>query len=834
MDDNNTISFHKTVTITIQDQVSCVITGLLAPHLDFFVNEYNLLAENYFFKPKYKLGLWDGRIPFFSKTGKTYKNLLPNIIPKLTKLGYKIILNDKRPNINYDVDDIDNTYFSDYINPKNNQPYILEDHQVNAANAVFANNGGIIIAGTGFGKAQPLTSNVLTQTGWKEMGDIFPGEIIFTPKNKRVKVLEVFPQGETDVYKITFKDGASTEADGNHIWTCYNPNAHSWNTKPFVQFTTLELKERNDTLISKAANTQIPIIQQEIDFGKQQLPFDPYYFGILLAHLGLTDKGEYKFTCFSPEIYNILTPFFNHYGVYLTKVKQHHEFNFDDDTNQNTALFFEYLRELIGTDIRVPFIYKYASVEQRKLFFNGICDCQGFLTDQGVIVIESVRNIPLLEDLRDMVWLSGGVCSVGATKGTLKIYHPNPTSYFLNTSKLEKFVEYGHSVESGYLRRTIEKIEYIGKKETQCILIDDPEHLYITDDCIVTHNTILNAAIVDRYNKAHGVHTLTVVPSTSLINQTAAQFELLGLDVGCFDGTRKDTNEQHIISTWQTLKNYAPLMTQFQLVVVDECHGAQAASLNNLLIKNGSRIPLRVGLTGTLPKHETTKTTVHMALGNTIYTKVAHELIESGWLATPNISIMQLDDQKFLIDQGMELDTIADFEYSDHLKLLQLNDDRLKWISEFIYEKGNIDEKGNILCLVGNVKYGKKLQKLIPGSIFLYGADKEKVRKQVYDLFETNDHLIVICTQQIAGVGLSIDRIFNLIFIDMGKSYIKVIQAIGRGLRKGRDKDSVNVIDICSTLPYAAKHLRTRIKYYKEARYPFKKYLVTYNEQGCE
>jgi superfamily II DNA or RNA helicase len=78
---------------------------------------------------------------------------------------------------------------------------------------------------------------------------------------------------------------------------------------------------------------------------------------------------------------------------------------------------------------------------------------------------------------------------------------------------------------------------------------------------------------------------------------------------------------------------------------------------------------------------------------------------------------------------------------------------------------------------------------------------------------------------------LNINRIFNLVFVDVGKSFIRVIQGIGRGLRKAADKDSVVVTDICGDLKYSKKHLKHRTNYYEEAQYPFKKHKIDYVKQ---
>lgn len=136
--------------------------------------------------------------------------------------------------------------------------------------------------------------------------------------------------------------------------------------------------------------------------------------------------------------------------------------------------------------------------------------------------------------------------------------------------------------------------------------------------------------------------------------------------------------------------------------------------------------------------------------------------------------------------------------------------------------------KGNVLCLVDGVKFGRRLAKEIDGAIFLHGPDKMKIRKEAYELFKHNNDVVLIVTAQIASTGLNIKRIFNLMFIDLGKSFIRIIQTIGRGLRKAPDKDFVNVTDICSDLKYSRKHCAERIKFYKDASYPYKKRIVDY------
>jgi superfamily II DNA or RNA helicase len=262
-------------------------------------------------------------------------------------------------------------------------------------------------------------------------------------------------------------------------------------------------------------------------------------------------------------------------------------------------------------------------------------------------------------------------------------------------------------------------------------------------------------------------------------------------------------------------------------MVVSNCHGSKATKLQTLLTDYGANITHRFGLTGTLPKEEVDKMNVHISLGEVIGEYTTKSLIDKEWLARPNIHIIQLDDVGYL--RANNVNTVAMmWEEEDHF--YKTNVVRMQVVANLLMKQRDSDARGNTLVLVNAIKYGKELSKLIPNSYFLNGSDHVKMRKQVYDLFETNNDLIVICTKQIAGVGLSIDRIFNLAYIDAGKSFITTMQQIGRGLRKSSDKDEIYVMDICSNLATSLKRIKQRVSYYKEANYPFQKSTTRYED----
>ena len=133
----------------------------------------------------------------------------------------------------------------------------------------------------------------------------------------------------------------------------------------------------------------------------------------------------------------------------------------------------------------------------------------------------------------------------------------------------------------------------------------------------------------------------------------------------------------------------------------------------------------------------------------------------------------------------------------------------------------NIKESGNTLILVDRINAGKELESRIPGSVFVSGVTKAQERKDHYDEVADATGKVIIATYGVAAVGINIPRIFNLVLLEPGKSFVRVIQSIGRGIRKAEDKDHVQIWDITSTCKFAKRHLTKRKAFYREAAYPF-------------
>jgi superfamily II DNA or RNA helicase len=142
----------------------------------------------------------------------------------------------------------------------------------------------------------------------------------------------------------------------------------------------------------------------------------------------------------------------------------------------------------------------------------------------------------------------------------------------------------------------------------------------------------------------------------------------------------------------------------------------------------------------------------------------------------------------------------------------------MEWVANTIKD---ISSSGNTLILVDRISAGKILEEQIDGAVFVSGSTKNTDRKEQYDEISTATNKVIIATYGVAAVGINIPRIFNLVLIEPGKSFVRVIQSIGRGIRKAEDKDSVQIWDITSSCKFAKRHLTERKKFYKEANYPY-------------
>lgn len=329
--------------------------------------------------------------------------------------------------------------------------------------------------------------------------------------------------------------------------------------------------------------------------------------------------------------------------------------------------------------------------------------------------------------------------------------------------------------------------------------------------------TLVTAALsaqVEKYGRS-----IVIVPNKDLVTQTYADYHNLGLDVGVYYGDKKEIGNTHTIVTWQSLnsikKRFRDGDSELSLqefaedvtcVIVDEVHQAKAEVLKELLTKDFAHIPLRWGLTGTIPKADHEKVSLQACLGEVVNKLSASELQDMEVLSQCHVNVVQMKEHAEYSNYQSELTYLTTDKY------------RVDYISKLI---NKIAESGNTLVLVDRIKCGNMICECLPNAEFVSGEMKQTDRKDAYDDINEGTNQIVVATYGVAAVGINIPRIFNLVLIEPGKSFVRVIQSIGRGVRKAKDKDFVQIWDITSTAKFSKRHLTERKKFYKEANYPF-------------
>ena len=367
----------------------------------------------------------------------------------------------------------------------------------------------------------------------------------------------------------------------------------------------------------------------------------------------------------------------------------------------------------------------------------------------------------------------------------------------------------GHPVEGTEIILRDYQVEAIN------IFLDNPQSLQqIATGAGKTITTATLSHITEPYGRS-----LVIVPNKSLVEQTEEDYINCGLDVGVYFGDRKNLGKTHTICTWQSLNildkkhkdgsavlSLAEFLEGVSTIIVDEVHMAKAEVLKNLLTRNLRNAPIRWGLTGTVPREKFEFESIHASLGPVVGSITAKSLQDQGVLSKCHVNVCQL------------IDTVAHSDYQSELKYLTTNEARLAYIAKMM---NKISQTGNTLILVDRISAGKLLEELIPNSTFVSGSVKVKDRKETYDTIKEGTNEVIIATYGVAAVGLNIPRIFNMVLLEPGKSFVRVIQSIGRGVRIAKDKDFVQIWDLTSTCKFAKRHLTQRKKFYKEAEYPF-------------
>ncbi|KOV59076.1 PhoH [Streptomyces sp. NRRL WC-3618] len=370
------------------------------------------------------------------------------------------------------------------------------------------------------GRAQPIFTNVLTPDGWRPIGDLQVGDLVIGSNGEPTPVLGVYPQGEKDVYRVTAQDGSWTLACGEHLWTVRTASDRRRN-KPWR---VLETQDMIGSLrAAHARRYELPMLTAPVSFPEREVPMDPYALGLLLGDGCLTGSTTPSFSTDDPELAEALEGALTgvslrHRGgpdYVLNRVKSPGDVVTLENPVTRILRELDLLRTRSNTKF-VPDDYLHNSAEVRLAVLQGLLDSDGgpvTQADRTCRVQYTTTSILLRDDVISLVQSLGGVAYTrrrakagrkpGLAKGravahqhdahVIDIRLPEGIEPFRLARKRDKYLAAGGG---GRPMRFVDSIEPAGREETVCIQVAAEDSLYVTQDYLLTHNTLNDAFII--------------------------------------------------------------------------------------------------------------------------------------------------------------------------------------------------------------------------------------------------------------------------------------------------------------------------------------------------
>lgn len=375
----------------------------------------------------------------------------------------------------------------------------------------------------GLGKAQPLTSSVYTPTGPKQMKDIKVKDIICIPNNSTAKVIGVYPQGIKEVYLVTFTDGSTTKCCREHLWSINSSTGRArgtcnkiWPLQDFMD----NLKDSSGS--SKWFIPKTGIIQLK----SQEVNMNPYLLGVLIGDGGIKYRLilTTSYDDLKEEVEKVLL--LSHPNIRLKKIGDSISFRLNQINRKYRNELVTSLKEmkLFGcgsADKFIPKEYLYNSFDVRQSILQGLIDTDGYISKEGTVQYCTASK-QLCLDVQELVNSLGGFARINLktnVKGyedriyyTLTINLPANIKIARTKRRLDRYSLRKRKYEPV---RAFKSVEYIGEEECQCIAIDSKDKLYLTDQGIVTHNTIQSIEVVARNE---GKMSVIAVPNFVKVN----------------------------------------------------------------------------------------------------------------------------------------------------------------------------------------------------------------------------------------------------------------------------------------------------------------------------
>jgi len=322
---------------------------------------------------------------------------------------------------------------------------------------------------------------------------------------------------------------------------------------------------------------------------------------------------------------------------------------------------------------------------------------------------------------------------------------------------------------------------------------------------------------------------LVIVPTTSLVEQMHSDFVSYNMPKNMahkiYSGKEKTDEANIFISTWQSIHKLPKIwFQQFGAVFGDECHGFKSKSLMNIMNKS-TEAEYRYGTTGTLDGTQTHELVLQGLFGKVYKVTTTKALQDSDTLA-------QLDIKRIILNYNNKMKiSFGKRTYQEEIEFIVENEKRNNFITNLA-----IDQNGNTLVLFNLVdKHGKPLFELINNRVnkkrkvfFVSGNTQTSDREAIRGIVEKQKNGIIVASLGTFSTGINIRNLHNIIFASPSKSQIRVLQSIGRGLRKSDNGKPTKLFDIIDNIctkeikNFCWQHGKERLKIYEKEKFNFK------------
>jgi len=489
--------------------------------------------------------------------------------------------------------------------------------------------GGCLADDMGLGKAQPLYANVLTPSGWRAMGTLAVGDEVINSAGTTSRITGVFPQGEREIFRVTFTDGATAECCAEHLWAVQSPNQKHRGQGYQVR----ALRELADNLHDLSGNTRwfVPLVGP-VQFPAQAVPVDPYLLGLLLGDGGFSQHTVHL-TSADADIVALagaalppglrLQPCgYNPYGYRLAGA----------GAGVPNVLIRQLkawgLQGRKSADKFIPTEYLHNAPAVRLAVLQGLLDTDGYVSRAGEVLQFTSVSAALVAGVTFLVQSLGGTVRQSSKLPTYRHggeRRVGQRAYTLTLALPPELPPFRLSRKATLYRpktkyrpcRGIRSVESVGTFPAQCIAVDAPDRLYVTDNFILTHNTLQALVMLQERREsggAQGAASLLVLP-TSLVHNwiNEARKFTPGLRLLAYTGTYrlKDTAQfsdyDVVLTSYGIVRLDTDLLAgyQFDYVILDESQAIKNPASTTAQAVRRLRARHRLILTGTPVENST-------------------------------------------------------------------------------------------------------------------------------------------------------------------------------------------------------------------------------------